>query len=198
MNIYEKLSAIQSELNAPKTRLNKFGGYYYRNTEDIYEALKPLLVKHKVTLTMNDGIMSVDGRFYVEATATLVDNEDPASISSIVKTAYARESDFRKGMDDSQLTGASSTYARKYCLGGMFLIDDIKDADSMNNNVEEEPTALPDYPQKSFDDNIEKWTDLIANGKKTPESIIKFLSTRSTLSEEQVEALKGLGKKGEE
>lgn len=125
--IEAKLTAIQNELKAPKSRKNSFGGYNYRSLEDICEAVKPLLAKHKCNLFIQDFVKEVGGRVYVEAIATLTDLEDG---SKITNSASAREADSKKGMDDSQVTGATSSYARKYCLNGLFLIDDTKDADS--------------------------------------------------------------------
>lgn len=127
MSVYEKLMNIQSELKAPKGQCNSFGNYNYRSCEDILEAVKPLLAKHQAALTISDSIELIGARFYVKATAKLVDVVDGTMIEN---TAYARESESKKGMDDSQLTGATSSYARKYCLNGLFAIDDTKDADT--------------------------------------------------------------------
>lgn len=127
MSVYEKLMNIQSELKAPKDQRNRFGNYNYRSCEDILEAVKPLLAKHQAALTISDSIELIGARFYVKATAKLVDVVDGTMIEN---TAYARESESKKGMDDSQLTGATSSYARKYCLNGLFAIDDTKDADT--------------------------------------------------------------------
>ena len=128
-NIDERLIHIQGELKAPKSQENKFGGYKYRSCEDILEAVKPLLKKEKVTLTISDDIIEVGGRVYVKATATLSDGEDTISTS-----AFAREAETKKGMDDSQITGSASSYARKYALNGLFAIDDTKDADTTNTH----------------------------------------------------------------
>lgn len=127
MSVYEKLMNIQNELKAPKGQRNSFGNYNYRSCEDILEAVKPLLAKHQAALTISDSIELIGARFYVKATAKLVDVVDGTMIEN---TAYARESESKKGMDDSQLTGATSSYARKYCLNGLFAIDDTKDADT--------------------------------------------------------------------
>lgn len=127
--INERLIHIQGELKAPKSQENKFGGYKYRSCEDILEAVKPLLKKEKVTLTISDDIIEVGGRVYVKATATLSDGEDTISTS-----AFAREAETKKGMDDSQITGSASSYARKYALNGLFAIDDTKDADATNTH----------------------------------------------------------------
>lgn len=128
-NIDERLIHIQGELKAPKSQENKFGGYKYRSCEDILEAVKPLLKKEKVTLTISDDIIEVGGRVYVKATASLSDGEDTISTS-----AFAREAETKKGMDDSQITGSASSYARKYALNGLFAIDDTKDADATNTH----------------------------------------------------------------
>jgi len=130
--IYEKLLNIQNELKAPKSQFNDFGKYKYRNAEDILEAVKPLCFKYKATLTLTDEIVLIGERYYVKATATLTDNEKPEL--KIWTTAYAREEESKKGMDGSQVTGASSSYARKYALNGLFNIDDTKDSDSTNTH----------------------------------------------------------------
>lgn len=127
MGVYEKLINVQCELKAPKGQYNSFGKYHYRSCEDILEGLKPALSKNKATLVLSDSIEIVNGRFYVKATATFIDTQNGDKIENC---AYARESEIKKGMDDSQITGATSSYARKYALNGLFLIDDTKDADS--------------------------------------------------------------------
>ncbi|EON1479160.1 ERF family protein [Escherichia coli] len=121
--LHKKLWTIQQTLNAPKNQRNNFGGYSYRSAEDILEAVKPLL--QNITLTLNDEIVLIGDRYYVKATATLSDGEDAVCV-----TAYAREEENKKGMDCSQLTGATSSYARKYALNGLFCIDDAKDPDT--------------------------------------------------------------------
>ena len=139
MNVYEKLIAIQSELKAPKSQYNSFGKYAYRNCEDILEALKPLLKEHKSTIYISDEIVTVLERFYIKATVTFIDAETGEKITN---TAYAREEESKKGMDGSQVTGASSSYARKYALNGMFAIDDTKDSDFTNTTVKGDNSAL--------------------------------------------------------
>lgn len=126
MGVYEKLLAIQTELKAPKSQYNNFGKYKYRNCEDILESLKPILAKNKSTITISDDVVSVGNRIYIRATAKIVDTETGESVET---TAYAREEESKKGMDGSQLTGSSSSYARKYSLNGLFAIDDTKDSD---------------------------------------------------------------------
>lgn len=133
MGLREKLLAIQSELKAPKNQYNSFGKYNYRSCEDILEGLKPELVKVKATLQISDTIEVIGDRYYVKATASLMDTETNERIENI---AYARESDDKKGMDASQVTGATSSYARKYALNGLFLIDDTKDTDTDENKRE--------------------------------------------------------------
>lgn len=123
----EKLQKIQFSLKAPKGQYNSFGKYHYRSCEDILEALKPLLKEYSCTLIITDDIVMIGDRFYVKATATLSDGEESISIS-----AFAREEETKKGSDGSQVTGASSSYARKYALNGMFCIDDTKDSDVTN------------------------------------------------------------------
>ena len=127
MNIYEKLLEIQHELKAPKGQYNSFGKYKYRSCEDILEAVKPICYKNKAVLIISDEVLSAGERFYIKATATLYDTESDTKIQN---TAYARESLEKKGMDDSQITGTASSYARKYALNGLFNIDDTKDADT--------------------------------------------------------------------
>ncbi|EET8106889.1 ERF family protein [Escherichia coli] len=122
-DLYNKLWTIQQTLNAPKNQRNNFGGYNYRSAEDILEAVKPLL--QNITLTVSDEIVLIGNRYYVKATATLSDGEDVIAV-----TAYAREEENKRGMDASQLTGATSSYARKYALNGLFCIDDAKDPDT--------------------------------------------------------------------
>lgn len=125
----KELILIQSELKAPKTQYNKFGGYKYRKAEDILEAVKPLLAKQKCTLIITDDIVMVGSRIYVKATAT-IKNENGEYETS---TGWAREEETKKGMDGSQITGASSSYARKYALNGLFAIDDNADSDTTND-----------------------------------------------------------------
>ena len=128
MNIYEKLLNIQNELKAPKNQFNKFGNYKYRNAEDILEAVKPICLKYKAVINVYDTVKQVGDRYYVEANAVITDVEKPAEY--IENKASAREEESKKGMDSSQVTGATSSYARKYALNGLLCIDDTKDTDS--------------------------------------------------------------------
>ena len=144
----KELIQIQKTLKAPKGQFNKFGNYKYRSCEDILEALKPLLYENKCTLIINDDIVSVGSRVYVKATVILK-NESGEEIST---TAFAREEETKKGMDSSQITGSTSSYARKYALNGMFCIDDTKDSDSYESDKNEkqvkQPTKPTETPQK--------------------------------------------------
>lgn len=142
----EKLISIQQALKAPKGQYNSFGGYNYRSCEDILEAVKPILAKEKVALTISDEIVEVGGRVYVKAKATLYDatSEADGHIDTISVSAFAREEESKKGMDAAQLTGATSSYARKYALNGLFAIDDNKDADATNTHGKAEPKK--EYP----------------------------------------------------
>jgi len=133
MSIHKKLSAIQAELKAPKGQFNSFGKYKYRSCEDILEAVKPLLAKHELGMTISDNIVSHEGRVYVRAEVVVFDFDG----NTINVQAQAREEDVKKGMDASQVTGATSSYARKYALNGMFLIDDTKDSDATNTHGNE-------------------------------------------------------------
>jgi len=127
MKIQQALATIQKELKAPKGQYNAFGKYAYRSCEDILTALKKLLEQTETVLILNDEVVNIGSRYYVKATATLSNGEE-----TISATAYAREEEIKKGMDGSQITGASSSYARKYALNGLFGIDDTKDSDKTN------------------------------------------------------------------
>lgn len=134
--IYDKLQKIQLELKAPKNKRNNFGGYQYRDLSGILEALKPLLQKYKCAIFLSDNVVTKEDRTYIEAVATIVDCED--STQHYCK-GYAREDESKKGMDLSQLTGACSSYARKYALNGLLAIDDSQDMDAMNNTKANTP-----------------------------------------------------------
>lgn len=142
---YVRLAEIQRTLNAPKGQYNSFGKYHYRSCEDILEGVKPLL--NGLFLSISDEIVLIGDRYYVKATATITDGETTHSAS-----AMAREAVDKKGMDDAQITGATSSYARKYCLNGLFGIDDSKDADTdehknQQNNAKQQPQKPPPTPE---------------------------------------------------
>lgn len=143
-NIRSKLSAIQRYLKVPKGQYNNFGKYAYRNCEDILEALKPILETMKTALIISDEIVLIGERYYVKATATIMNNENEETISV---SAYAREDDNKKGMDLSQLSGSTSSYARKYALNGLFAIDDTKDSDTTNTHGKEPVNEVKTQPK---------------------------------------------------
>ena len=126
-NIYEKLAIIQQDLKAPKNQYNSFGDYKYRSCEDILEAVKPLLKKLNLILRLNDELINIGDRYYIKALVAITDIKTEASLSA---TAYARETENKPKMDAAQITGTANSYARKYALNGLFLIDDTKDADT--------------------------------------------------------------------
>lgn len=142
---YQKIAAIQQNLKAPKNLNNSFGNYAYRSCEGILESVKPLL--DGLVLSITDDVIAVGDRIYVKSTATLTDGENSHSVS-----ALAREPMSKKGMDDAQVTGATSSYARKYCLNGLFAIDDSKDADS-NEHKQQEKNFKPDVVLSEFTGN---------------------------------------------
>ena len=152
MSIYAKLKAIQLHLIAPKNQYNSFGKYNYRSCEDILEGLKPCLQETDTAVTVNDEVVQIGERYYIKATATLFDCETGESVSN---TAYAREDEGKKGMDVSQVTGATSSYARKYALNGLFCIDDVKDADTRDNRQKEaEEQKKAEEEQKKIESSV--------------------------------------------
>lgn len=143
MGIYEKLQTLQQKLKAPKGQYSDWGGYYYRSCEDITEAVKPLLAEVKAVLLLTDEIVTVGGRVYVKAAAKLLDAESDGVVEV---NGYAREAESRPKFDVAQLTGTASSYARKYALNGLFVLDDTKDADALP--PEQQPAAKPAGSQK--------------------------------------------------
>lgn len=144
MKLHEKLLAIQTKLKAPKGQYNSFGKYSYRSAEDILEAVKPLNAEQGVLLTITDEIKEVGGRIYVVATATVSDGTDTLQVS-----AFAREPENKKGMDESQITGATSSYARKYALNGLYAIDDNKDADTDEHKQQQDNAPKKQQKQQA-------------------------------------------------
>lgn len=144
----KKVAEIQLKLKAPKSQRNTFGNYNYRNQEDILEAVKPLL--GNLVLSVSDEIVEVGGRVYVKATSTITDGEN-----TISNTAFAREPEIQKGMNEAQITGSASSYARKYSLNGLFLIDDTKDADSMDNSGKEQKESPVKAKEKAIEQKEE-------------------------------------------
>lgn len=153
----ERVIAVQSQLKAPKNQWNDFGSYYYRNCEDILEAVKPLLKAEGLFLFINDDIVVLGDRYYVKATATLTDGERSQS-----SQAFAREEASKKGMDGSQVTGTASSYARKYALNGLLAIDDSKDADTLNNGKNTGTTKNDDKGKAKAIEEAKKAPDLAA------------------------------------
>jgi len=152
----EKVAEVQKNLKAPKGQFNKFGKYNYRSCEDILEGLK--LVLNGLVVTVQDDVVMVGDRIYIKATATITDGENNLS-----NTAFARESLTKKGMDDSQITGTASSYARKYALNGLFLIDDTADADSMDNSSNNINASKGNSAPKGFvvDDTAKSWIEAV-------------------------------------
>lgn len=146
MSVYEKLMKVQSELKAPKNQYNSFGKYHYRSCEDILEGAKPVLAKYGAAITIRDSIEIHGDRTYIKATATFYDVETGETIEN---TSLAREEFEKKGMDASQITGAASSYARKYCLNGLLLIDDTRDADADESKNEADARAKRQQARRS-------------------------------------------------
>ena len=156
----KELISIQSELKAPKTQVNRFGGYKYRKAEDILEAVKPLLAKQKCTLIITDDVVLIGNRIYVKATATIKNEKGECETT----TGWAREEETKKGMDGSQITGASSSYARKYALNGLFAIDDNADSDTTNDgqhqavqqqaHTQQQQPATPQYHTNDLNEGL--------------------------------------------
>lgn len=180
MGIYDKLLSIQTELKAPKGQYNSFGKYHYRSCEDILEAVKPLCKAYNALVMISDELECINGRFYVKAVATFADAETG---ENVYVSAYAREAEGKKGMDESQVTGTASSYARKYALNGLFCIDDARDADTDaygrqtgEDNPQEQPDRQPGKPKTTppppsivkCQDCQKTITDVVwANGSKT-------------------------------
>ena len=192
----EALIKIQSELKANKSQYNSFGMYYYRSCEDILEALKPLLTKYNATMYITDEVVEVGGRVYVKATTTISDGKESISVS-----AYAREPETRKGMDEAQVTGATSSYARKYALNGLFLIDDNKDADTDESRNESEARSKssgsdtpkvqrPNYSEEQLA-TMKKWSD----GTFTEEELGEF--RKRCVGPDYADAIKDIDKEYE-
>lgn len=178
LSLSEKLSAIQGNLKAPKNQVNSFGKYKYRSAEDILEAVKPHLTSFNLSLTISDDLVQVGDRFYIKAVVKLFDSEN-----SIETSAFAREEENKKGMDSAQVTGATSSYARKYALNGLLLIDDTKDADATNTHGKEleKPKA-----NKTAVTDIKKLKELLISNK---DATLKQLRDNKFLTKEQVTEL---------
>lgn len=161
----QRVGDIQHKLKAPKGQYNSFGKYNYRSCEDILEGVKPLLKEHNLALLIDDEIVQIGERYYVKATAKITDGREIVSA-----TAYAREPDTKKGMDESQITGATSSYARKYALNALLCIDDTKDADTMDNSKK---------PVQQTQETVYNWQTLKARatqGGISEEELVQYVT----------------------
>ena len=191
MTIYQKLAEIQSTMKAPKNLYNKFGKYNYRNAEGILEAFKPYGVKHKVMLLVTDEIRMVGDRFYVRAEAKLIDLESETSISAF---GFAREAESKAGMDEAQITGSASSYARKYALNGLLLLDDTKDPDTdeyherTHPQQKKMPQKAPQSPRLAGD-GLQRFTnDLMQAGASIEKVCQKYkVNSLSEMTVDQAE-----------
>lgn len=193
MSIHKKMIEVQQELKAPKNQRNNFGNYNYRSCEDIIEAVKPILADKELLLTISDELVEVGGRNYIKAVVTVSDGDD-----SITVTGFAREAPNKKGMDEMQLTGATSSYARKYALNGMFAIDDTKDADTdsfqkrkSKDNNKSKNSSKNEGPTKKQLVALKDWID---EGGKGKEILVAYLKKRdchnlTELTQKQAENL---------
>ena len=179
--IQEKLTKIQKTLKVPKVNFNSFGKYKYRSCEDILEAVKPLLPED-VSLTLSDESISVGDRYYIKATASFKEGDD-----EIIATGFARESEDKKGMDDSQITGTASSYARKYALNGLFLIDDTKDADTDDYHKQ---TDIKDVKEVNIYEMTKSNLDRINDEDKIIETIEKIKSSKKLTDTQKEELVK--------
>ena len=178
----EKIMQVQQELKAPKNQRNNFGNYNYRSCEDILEAVKPLLKENRLIMNLTDELVQVGERYYIKATAVLTDID---SGEQFINTAYAREEENKKGMDGSQITGASSSYARKYALNGLFLIDDVKDSDTTNTGEEITKEYAENYvfqfgkhkgeKLKDLVEQDDSYIDWLLNNEGTSQDILKSI-----------------------
>lgn len=193
MELLEKLLCVQTELKAPKNQRNEFGKYNYRSCEDILEAVKPFLAKYKLAMRITDDMVLVGDRIYVKATVTLTDTENKGFLEN---SAFAREEETKKGMDGSQITGASSSYARKYALNGLFLIDDTKDSDATNTHGKEEKKE-DNKPKKATAEQVKEIKELTPD-ENTLNAMLKYFSVKNLadLTEEQAKVAIARRKEG--
>lgn len=182
IDFYKKLMRIQSDLKAPKGQKSAFGGYKYRSCEDILEAVKPLLRREEMILIISDEIVSVEGRVYIKATATVSDG-----ITFMKAEALAREADTKKGMDPSQVTGATSSYARKYALNGLFCIDDTKDADTdAYTKQTQEKEKKPDFGNASKPEPQQTESDQPFNIEEPEEESAELRGLRELMKKDKI------------
>jgi len=182
-NISKKLMTIQSKLNAPKGQHNDFGHYDYRSNEDILNALKPLLLEQDTTIVQSDEMIQFGDRYYIKATSTISCINQGGDISN---TAYARESETKKGMDAAQITGSASSYARKYSLNGLFAIDDSRDADTTDNREQKEDDKPPKKDMPWLNEEMPafaKAREAIGKNEKTLSDIRKVYKVSRDVAE---------------
>lgn len=174
----KRVGLAQAELKAPKNQYNSFGKYNYRSCEDILEAAKPICRKHSLVLLLTDKPVCIGERYYIEATARLYDTESDLFLEA---TASAREADTKKGMDDSQVTGTASSYARKYALNGLFNIDDTKDADTdaYKKQTTTNTTAAPEYKCADCGKPFEAFRDPTSGKTFTPAEVFQMAKKRN-------------------
>ena len=174
----KRVGMAQAELKAPKNQYNSFGKYNYRSCEDILEAAKPICRKHDLVLLLTDKPVCIGERYYIEATARLYDTESDLFLEA---TASAREADTKKGMDDSQVTGTASSYARKYALNGLFNIDDTKDADTdaYKKQTTTNTTAAPEYKCADCGKPFEAFRDPASGKTFTPAEVFQMAKKRN-------------------
>lgn len=187
-DIMTKLQSIQMELKAPKGQYNSFGKYYYRNCEDILEAVKPLCQKYNAVLMISDEIVVIGDRYYVKATASLTDLGNDGDV--IESEAYAREADSKSGMDASQITGSASSYARKYALNGLFCIDDVKDADDPSQHSKARETKEQQQEQQAWKKEGGKTYVLSGNGEYCELNRFSMKSLQKIVSDDKYKAIK--------
>lgn len=188
MTVYEKLAKIQGSLKAPKSQYSDFGNFNYRSCEDILEAVKPLLRECKVILLLSDEIIPIGSRYYIKATATFQDAENPEAVSV---SAWAREAEEKPKMDAAQITGSSSSYARKYALNGLFCIDDARDPDALPGSEQKVSTRQQSKQQIAPAQKQERRIDqeeitklrAVADRKGVPDSVIYQRYGKSNLQE---------------
>lgn len=185
MTIYEKLQEIQQELKVPKAQKNTFGNYMYRSCEDILEKLKPLESKHGVVLILSDDVMAVGDRLFVKATATLRDVKTDEQIQT---SAFAMHSIEKKGMDDSQMSGTASSYARKYACNALFLLDDTKDADT-NEFQKQTASSKPSNGTRLNFDEVRETLDAIDDIKSVDEYGDELKKKHPMMTKAQADAI---------
>lgn len=190
----ETLMKVQRELKAPKDKYNPFGKYNYRSCEGILEGVKPLLDKHHALLTLTDSIVVMEGRWYVKATAIFESEE-----GSVIVNGWARESEAKKGMDDSQITGTASSYARKYALNGLFLIDDNKDSDTVEFKEETERRAEAEKPKVNAEsiENLKRFASQVGVGIDAICARYGIKTLQDMTTDNYVDAVKSLEKNAE-